>query len=50
MTKETIKQIKAWLADFNAMRKRQDSGQDVDNDTFEGDAYYLFKRILEEAK
>jgi hypothetical protein len=43
MDKETIDRIKSWLKDFE---KTQPSNCSIDEDTFEGEAYYIFKAIL----
>lgn len=49
MTKETIKEIQAWLDDwdqFNGDPPTTDEWGDAG--TFEGTAYYLFLKILED--
>ncbi len=43
MDKETINRIKSWLKDFE---KTQPGNCSIDEDTFEGEAYYIFKAIL----
>jgi hypothetical protein len=43
MNKELLQEIELWIIDFES----NSSGLDYDN-TFEGSAYHLFKRILKE--
>ncbi len=45
MDKQTINRIKSWIKDFD---KTQPGNCSIDEDTFEGSAYYLFKTILAE--
>ena len=47
MTKETIKRIKFWIKDFE---KTQPGNVSIDEETFDGSAYYLFLTILSELK
>ena len=43
MDKELIMQIKNWCKDFE---KTQPGNCSIDEDTFEGSAYYIFQNIL----
>lgn len=47
ISKETIKSIKTWLRDF---KSTQPGNVQLDEDTFEGSAYYLFQCVLSENK
>jgi hypothetical protein len=46
MRKETTKKIKNWIRDYE---KSQPKNLSIDEDTFEGSAYYLFLSILNES-
>lgn len=47
LSKEIIKQIKSWIEDFE---KTQPNDVSIDDETFDGSAYYLFQTILAENK
>jgi len=43
MDKELKARIKSWLKDF---KKTQPSNCSIDEDTFEGEAYYIFQNLI----
>ena len=45
MNKTIIKEIKLWIKDFEKIQPKNCS---IDEETFEGSAYYIFKSILED--
>jgi hypothetical protein len=47
MDKETIKRIKSWVEDFE---KTQPGNVMIDDDTFEGSAYFIFQNLLTSEK
>jgi hypothetical protein len=47
MDKEMIRKIRSWVEDFE---KTQSGNVMIDDDTFEGSAYFIFKSLLANEK